>query len=815
MKIRLNELARLLGAATVTGDDTLRDLQPEFDSRRIAGGSRVLFFAFGEKGLESCEDAYRKGCRHFVLSRRPEHSHDDAFYFLTPDPLQALQDLASAHRASFRIPVIGITGSNGKTIVKEWLGQLLSRTMRVTQNPGSYNSQIGVPVSVLHLDEDTEIGIFEAGISRPGEMQRLERIIRPETGILTFIGDAHAENFESEQAKFLEKTELFRHCQTLIAEKEAPHTGTLRDLFPAKELLSVSLQDNTASLYIKAATDKEVEIWHQGKFLLRSAFFRTDRTSLLNLGLALTAALHYGVPETVLGTVIPLLHPPEGRLRIQNGINGCMLLNDTYSADLQSLKIAMEELHRMPVQLKRTLVLSDFADNVPGEKLYTEIARLANSYQFEKVILIGREITRYAGLFNGFSTSFAQTGDLLAELNPASFVQEAILIKGARSFGLERVAAILEEKNHECVLEINLDAVSHNFKHYRSLAGNARLMVMVKAFSYGAGAVEMARHLQYLGADYLAVAYADEGVQLRQGGIQLPVMVMSPEIPSVSALVNYNLEPEIYSFRSLHFLIQGLQELGVQQRRGRAGVHIKIDSGMHRLGFMPAETEALADLLAANPQIEVRSIFTHLAAADDPAMDDFSREQLRRFYESADQLTRRLGISPLLHVQNTAGLERLHPRSMDMARLGIGLYGIAADPAQQVYLKNAVSFKTRIAAIRSIEEPETVGYGRRGKIKGKARIATISVGYADGFPRKLGLGRYRVKIGDHLCETLGSICMDMCMIDVTGIPCSEGDEVVLFGDNPDIHTMARALDTIAYEVLTSIGQRVKRVYVRE
>lgn len=811
MKIRLNELAHLLGAEAFTAGDALRDLQPEFDSRRIAAGSQVLFFAFGEKGRASCEDAYRKGCRHFVLSRLPEPEHDDAFYFLTPDPLQALQDLAAAHRASFRIPIIGITGSNGKTIVKEWLGQILSRRMRVTQNPGSYNSQIGVPVSVLHLNEDTEIGVFEAGISRPGEMQRLERIIQPETGILTFIGDAHAENFESEQAKFLEKTQLFQHCKILIAEKEAPHTKTLHTLFPEKELLSVSLQDKEASVYIKAATDKEVEIWQNGHRLLRSAFFRTDRTSLLNLALALAAALHYGVSAELLGTVIPLLHPPEGRLRIQNGINGSMLLNDTYSADFQSLKIAMEELHRMPVQLKRSLILSDFADNVPGEKLYAEIARLANSYQFEKVILIGPEISRYASLFNGFSTSFAQTGDLLAELNPASFVQEAILIKGARSFGLERVAAILEEKNHECVLEINLDAISHNFKHYRNLAGKARLMVMVKAFSYGAGAVEMARHLQYLGADYLAVAYADEGVQLRQGGIQLPIMVMSPEIPSVSALVNYDLEPEIYSFRSLHFLIQGLQELG----RGAAGVHIKIDSGMHRLGFMPEETEALAELLAANPQIRVRSIFTHLAAADDPAMDDFSKEQLRRFYESADYLSEHLGIRPLLHAQNTAGLERLHPRAMDMARLGIGLYGIAADPAQQVFLKNAVSFKTRIAAIRNIEEPETVGYGRRGKIKGKARIATISVGYADGFPRKLGLGRYQVKIGDHLCETLGSVCMDMCMIDVTGIPCSEGDEVVLFGENPDIHAMARALDTIAYEVLTSIGQRVKRIYIRE
>jgi len=812
MKIRLNELARILGSDAYSDNNSLRELQAEFDSRRIAEGSGVLFFALGEKGLQACKDAYSKGCRHFVTDRMPAETHADAFYFVTPDPLTALQNLAAAHRSRFQVPVTAITGSNGKTIVKEWLGQILSRTRRVTQNPGSYNSQIGVPVSVLNMNEDTQTGIFEAGISKPGEMQRLERIIQPQTGILTFIGDAHAENFASENAKFLEKTELFRHCHTIIAEQEGPYTSRLYTLFPEAEICCVSVQDTAAPIYIKAAGDKQVSVYRNGSLLLSCAFFRTDRTSLLNLGLAIAAALHYGTGADVLSTVIPQLFPPEGRLRIQNGINGCMLLNDTYSADFQSLKIAMEELHRLPAQLKRTLVLSDFAGNIPGEKLYSNIARLANDYQFGKVILIGREISRYATLFNGYSTSFAHTGDLLSELNPASFSQEAILIKGARSFGLERVAALLEEKNHECVLEINLDAVTHNFKHYRHLAGDARLMVMVKAFSYGAGAVEMARHLQYLGADYLAVAYADEGVQLRQGGIQLPIMVMSPEIPSVSALVNYRLEPEIYSFRSLQFLIQGLQELGIQQK---AGVHIKIDTGMHRLGFMPGECEELAKLLAAAPQIEVRSIFTHLAAADDPEMDTFTREQLGRFYHSANLLSQKLNIKPLLHMQNTAGLERVHPQAMDMARLGIGLYGIAADPAQQPHLRSALSFKTRIAAIRSIEAPETVGYGRRGKIKGKARIATISVGYADGFPRKLGLGNYQVKIGDYLCKTLGSICMDMCMIDVTDIPCSEGDEVVLFGENPTIHQMAAAMDTIPYEVLTSIGQRVKRVYVRE
>lgn len=812
MHISPKQIAEIIGIASGGLSEEKRHFIPAFDSRIMPYGSHNLFFAFGEKGAQSCLDAYQKGCRFFISENKIKDSLPDAILYYVPNTLQALQELAQYQRAQFSRDVIGVTGSNGKTIVKEWIAQFSRSDLHIAKNPGSYNSQMGVPLSLLLLSEDADAAIFEAGISQKGEMDKLEQLIRPRIGIFTFWGDAHIAQFHSKEELLQEKMLLFRHCDQIILEKNAASTSIIKKTYPEKEYIEVSIKDTDADTCILFKNGK-IQWFQRGKELGSYTFHRRDHASLLNLALAIQGALLLGISQEQIGLQIPFLVVPEGRLRLLNGIHSCKILNDSYSADMQSLKTALEELQHMPEMFTRTLILSDFPETYPGHDLYVEMADLCNTYPIHKVILIGSKISAYSHLFHGFSTSFKGTREAMEELNPDSFFREAILIKGARSFRLEQLVALLEEQNHECTLEINLDAISHNFKQHKLLLPEkTKLMLMVKAFSYGTGSVEMARHLEYLGADYLSVAYADEGVQLRKAGIRLPIMVMSPEIPGLNAILHYKLEPEVYNFRSLQFILKAAEMAsGGDQVR----IHIKLDTGMHRLGFMPEETDRLIDLLIENPLLHVASIFTHLVGADDPELDTFSREQIRRFRSESSKITQAIGYRPLLHFQNSAGIARFSESESDMARLGIGIYGYTGATDFIEKLQPALSFKTVITAIREIEEPETVGYNRRGKIKGKARIATISAGYADGIDRKLGLGRYKVKIGDQFAPTIGSICMDMTMVDVTHIPCNEGDEVILFGPDHPLEGMAEKCDTIPYEILTGIGQRVKRIYIKE
>lgn len=812
MITKLSQILKTLSLDPNLYPDEEVNLIPAFDSRTLANASSCLFFAFGPKGHESCHDAYIKGCRYFVCEYLPNIPTADSKIFLVPNTLQALHQMASQVRDSFTQTLIGITGSNGKTVVKEWISQFLAPKFFVTKNPGSYNSQIGVPISLLLLNSETEVGIFEAGISKPNEMETLANMMKPNIGIFTFLGVAHEENFASKQELLAEKIKLFKSCSTIIVESNTEAENLLRATYLNAKIITVSNKDLKANFCLHK-NGKEFTWYEEGNLITKFLFHRNDDASALNLALSVAAARIFGADLETINKIIPQLTVPIGRLRLQNGINNCKIINDSYVADLASLKIALEELNQLPQNFSRTLILSDFPTQIDSEKMYKDVVSLCNQYHPNKVILIGTEIRKHAEVFTGFSTSYASTEDAIHDLNRDSFSNEAILIKGARSFELEKIAAILEEQNHECFLEINLDAISNNVKAFRSkLHSDCKLMVMVKAFSYGTGSVEMGRHLEYLGIDYLAVAYADEGVELRKAGIKLPIMVMSPETPSFSAIRTYNLEPEIYSFRTLDFIIKDIENSGSNQP---ISIHLKIDTGMHRLGFMPEEIDLLIPIIKAYPNLKIASIFTHLVAAEDENMDDFSLEQIRRFKSASHKIIDAIGYRPLLHFQNSSGITRFQDPEATMARLGIGMYGYNPDPAFKDELKEAITFKTVISAIREISEPETVGYNRKGIVKGTMKIATISVGYADGFSRKLGLGNYEVKIGEYNCKTIGSVCMDMCMVDVTNIPCSEGDEVILFSPTHSIDTMANTCGTIPYEILTGIGQRVKRIYVKE
>lgn len=812
MQITLNNIATILQLDSIPNGDQILNLSPAFDSRNLSDARQTLFFAFGSKGALSAKDAFDKGCRVFICEQALSLPSNQAQIFKVDNTLIALQKLAKFIRQNFHNPVIGITGSNGKTIVKEWIAQFAAPEIKITKNPASYNSQMGVPISVLYLEKDSQAAIFEAGISEPNEMKFLRDIIQPNIGIFTFLGDAHDQNFESKHHKLIEKIKLFESTQTIICEYQSPAWFELKLQFPDKNLIGVSAIHADADLFLQSK-DKQIQWTYKGKAQEAFYFQRHDNASILNLALAIAGALQLNISiETILRT-IPILALPQGRLRLQNGINNSKILNDSYSADLQSLKIALEELNQMPESFSRTLILSDFQAHSDKAHLYKEIAALCNLYHAQKVILIGPDINEFAGLFHNHTSSFLSTQDALEELNPEAFQNEVILIKGSRACKLEKIAALLEAQNHECTLEINLDAISNNFKQFKNkLDPKTKLMVMVKAFSYGAGSVEMARHLEYLGADYLAVAYADEGVQIRKAGISLPIMVMSPELPSLNALHVYHLEPEIFSFKSLKLITNEIDNLGLENT---LPIHIKIDTGMHRLGFMPNEIDELIHILKLYPQLKIASIFTHLVGAEDEKLDEFSQTQIQRFKLASQQIISAIGYTPLLHYQNSSGIARFSDPDVQMARLGIGIYGYSSEVALNKTLQEALTFKTVISALREIEEPETVGYNRRGKITGKRKIATISVGYADGFSRKLGLGNYQVLIANHLCPTIGSVCMDMTMIDVTNVACQEGDEVIIFGPTLSVDLMAQKCETITYEIFTSIGQRVKRIYMKE
>ena len=790
------------------------------DSRTLVFPETSLFFALKSDrndGHRYLPELYQKGVRVFVVSESQDMlQFPDAVFLMVPDALEALQTLAAEHRSQFGIPVIAITGSNGKTIVKEWLYQLLSPDFRIVRSPRSYNSQIGVPLSVWQLQPSTELAIFEAGISMPGEMQRLQHIIKPDVGIFTTLSDAHQENFTSRKEKLHEKLRLFASCSTVIycSDQELVHTEMIRSGLTAR-LVDWGSREQSVVQVLELESNRTTRVtlrYESSVFSVMIPF--ADPASVENALHCITYLLLQGYSESLINSRLANLETVAMRLEVKEGINQCVLLNDSYNSDVDSLRIALDFLAQQAssLQLSKTIILSDILQSgFSQEELYRKVAELARAHEVKKIIAIGTSLYQYQHLFTEFETRFFQhTEEVVHSELPDSFHREAILLKGARSFHFEALSSRIEKIAHETTLEVNLNNLIHNLNYFRSqLNPGTRMMCMVKAFAYGSGSVEVARVLQHHRVDYLAVAVADEGAELRHAGIHIPIAVMNPEKSVFDLLFEHQLEPEIYSFKLLRDFISAASRRGIQAYP----VHIKLDSGMHRLGFDPAEVPALIELLHHHPEVSVKSVFSHLAGADSPALDSFTHQQAAVFSRCAQQIRDAFPYPVMRHLLNSAGIERFGEYQMDMVRLGIGHYGISALP--DVSLPQVCSLKTIILQLKDIPVGETVGYNRNGKITRPTRIAILPVGYADGFDRKLSNGVGEVLVKGIRVPVIGNVSMDLITVDVSGVDVQEGDPVEVFGEEITITEIARKIGTIPYEILTGISRRVKRIYYQE
>jgi alanine racemase len=817
--MNLPDLQKIISADIIGNSENYSVEIPCTDTRKITDSGKSIFIALtgsARNGHFFIPDAYNKGIRCFIVSEIPNLSNfPEATFLLVDDTLRALQEWSKFHRKKITYPLIGISGSYGKTIIKEWLHYVLHDLMKVSRSPGSYNSQIGVPLSLLGLPLQADLGIIEAGISQPAEMSLLEDMLTPEIGIFTNIGQIHSTNFSSKETQLSELLQLFKHSKTCICKDEFRESiEKYTDCEP--KIFSWSEVNSSADVFIrKIESDADrIKVTYTYKNSDHSFYFPyKDDLSRENCFHVLACALSLDVSPGEIAQKLSTLHSLSMRMQILNGINDCVVLNDSYSADISSLKAALDSFHEIS-HSNKTLIISDLTA-VDEEETYHEAVNLINNSGAGKIILIGKFIGNYRHLLRSSSISYPDTDSFLTDYSFESFNNEAILIKGRRAYGFERIAARLELKGHETVLEIRTDSVLYNLNYYRKIIGSdVKLMAMVKAFSYGTGGVEMARLLEFAGVDYLAVAYADEGIELRKHGIKLPIMVMSPEEQTLSNIMIFGLEPEIYNQRSLNQLIDNRNRDGLTVNEP-IRIHIKIDTGMHRLGFMPDEIPAVIQKIRETEGIRVVSVFSHLAASENPDFDSFTREQISMFKAAADELEQKLGYPVTRHILNSAGILRFPDARFEMVRLGIGLYGVGYNESEQQNLRQVCSWKTKISMIKDLRAGETVGYGRRGVLHRDSKIATIPVGYADGYRRSMGNGHGKVEVNGVLCPTVGSICMDMCMIDVTEVDASEGDKAVLFGGKVSIQEFAGWNDTIGYEVLTGVSPRVKRVYVKE
>jgi len=784
--------------------------QLAYDSRKLADAPNSLFFALKNvrDGHDFIADAYRKGIRNFVVSR-PDvdvESLDETNFLWVDDVLAALQTLAAHHRQRFAKPLIGITGSNGKTVVKEWLAQLLQGEKKVYQSPKSYNSQLGVALSLWHLSEDDDLAIIEAGISRPGEMEALEAMIRPEIGIFTNIGQAHATGFSSREEKIREKAKLFQTSRTVVFHSKYPLDGH----FPAgTERFSIGETDRDTVRIVKIEQKENRRTAVAIAYKQKTAAFDLpfgDKASIENALTCIAVLLLLGQPLEAIAPKLAGLRAVEMRLQLKKGRKNCSIIDDTYSNDPASLQLALDFLNQQQQHAKKALILSEM-EGMDG-RLCAKLSVLLKNQPLDRIVFVGERMRPLQAVLDVPSVLFPDTETLLGELPALDFTDQSVLIKGSRAFHLEDVSHRLTAKTHGTVMEINLSAIRHNLQQYRALLPpQVKMMAMVKAFSYGSGSFEIANLLQFNKLDYLAVAFADEGADLRQNGIELPIMVMGSDEQTFEQLAAHRLEPELYSFRILNAFIAFLRS----ENRSRYPVHIKIDTGMHRLGFLPEEIPALAAVLSATDVVRVQSVFSHLAASGDPCQDDFTRQQLALLERSAAELERKLGHGFLRHIANTSAITR-HPSAfLDMVRLGIGLYGVDG-PNGSPQLETVGRLKTTITQLKALKAGETVGYGRQGTLLRDSVIATVKIGYADGYSRLFGNGRGNMLVNGRLAPTIGDVCMDMCMLDVTNIPASEGDEVTVF---PDLAEAARSIGTIPYELLANISERVKRVYFYE
>lgn len=792
------------------------------DSRSLCFPEETLFFALKTKrsdGHKYIPDLYTRGVRNFVVSDLPENLADypDANFLQVAQPLKALQRLAAKHREQFQVPVIGITGSNGKTVVKEWLYQLLGPDRVVTRSPRSYNSQIGVPLSVWMMNEQTELGIFEAGISEMGEMEALKPIIQPTIGILTNIGGAHQENFASTQDKCMEKLQLFKDCDVIIynGDNEQISSCVSKSLFTAREI-AWSMKDTERPLFIEHIQKDETGTTIKYRYL---GFFKEyripfiDDASIENSLHCLAVALYLMVPPETIAERMLHLEPVAMRLEVKEGKNGCVLINDSYNSDFASLDIALDFMARRTEDKgrKRTLILSDILESgQTGSLLYRQVADLVHSRGVDKIIGVGPEISAASSRFELEKHFFRTTTELIDSGILNGLRNEVVLIKGARAFHFDAITDLLELKVHETILEINLNALVDNLNYYRNrLKPETKMVCMVKASAYGAGSFEIAKTLEDQRVDYLAVAVADEGADLRKAGINSSIIIMNPEVTAFRTMFDYKLEPEVYSFHLLDELIKAAEHEGVSN----FPIHIKIDTGMHRLGFLSEEIPHLIDRLHRQSAVIPRSVFSHLVGSDAERFDSFTRKQIETFEQASTALQEGFRHKILRHICNTAGIERYPGAQFDMVRLGIGLYGI--DPFTNKVLHNISTLKTTILQIHDVPADETVGYSRKGTLQRDSRIAAIPIGYADGLNRHLGNGHGYCLVNGQKAPYVGNICMDVCMIDVTGIDCKEGDKVIIFGDALPVTTLAEWLDTIPYEILTSVSNRVKRVYYQD
>lgn len=808
MKIETSILSDVLQTIAPTTKKELNVLDISIDSRSLRNTENTLFFTLkgnNHNAHDFLNDLYAKGVRYFVVSQDVSLPAD-AVVFKVDDALRALQRFVAFYRKKYTFPVIGITGSNGKTIVKEWLNQLLLPFYNIIKSPKSYNSQVGVPLSVIAINDEHNLGIFEAGISKPNEMDFLEAIIQPTIGILTNIGSAHNEGFSTKEEKLQEKIKLFKNADVLISEKT--------DLIAANKSEKVQWFtwsfNETANVQFKKIDTVLKVNFENTEFSVDLPF--TDLASVQNIATCITTMLFLKVDTNYIVEAIPQLQTVQMRLQVKKGINDCLLIDDSYSSDYQSLKIALDFLEQQKTHQQKTVILSDiFQSGFTPEVLYQKVAQLLNQNHVTRVIGIGNKIGTHLTNVPQFQ-SYPDTETFLNDFNLRSFRSETILIKGSRSFQFEKIVAELEEKTHETVLEINLDAISHNLNFYKSkLKPTTKVMVMVKAFGYGNGSYEIAKLLAHHQVSYLGVAFADEGVELRKAGIKIPIMVMNPENSAFSTMIAYNLEPEIYNRAELESFLQ----IAENQNLYNYPIHLKLNTGMNRLGFVEKDFDALINLLKQTNLVQVASIFSHLATSDMPEEKKFTLQQIQKFKKWSAYLKEELRIQPLLHILNTSGIYNFGEYQMDMVRVGIGLYGVGNDLDEDTQLQNVATLKTVVLQINDVEKDATVGYGRRFIAERKSKIATIAIGYADGIRRSYGNGKGYVLVNNQKAFIAGTICMDMLMIDVTNIDVKVGDEVIVFGNDLRITEVAKLWETIPYEVMTAISQRVKRIFYKE
>lgn len=811
--MNIEEIANSTGASLISKGPESEILDISIDSRSAKGLTHELFIAISGPNHNAHDyiiELANRGIRNFIVEEAVDPIAD-CNILRVESSVAALQALAKTKRMAFSKKVIGITGSNGKTIVKEWLSTILSISHDVIKSPKSYNSQIGVPLSVWPLSDKHEVGVFEAGISKPEEMAKLASILSPSLGIFTNIGTAHDEYFDSTAQKITEKLKLFQDSQQLIYRADHAELAlSVEAQFNGEKLSWSTNPEYDAEFKVDMLKPKEIKVTKKTTEHTFRVDFKDD-ASLENITHCIVAAMAMGVSQTEIQKGISMISPVKMRLELKKGINNTYLIDDTYNNDIAGLTKALDFMDQQQQMTKRSLILSDFIQSKSAADFYEELNQLLTQKGIDKLIAIGPQLTANQTSF-GIPSSFYDSIDaFLSSKDVHQFKDELILIKGARQFKFERISRVLEDKGHKTILEINLDAITHNLNYYKAqLHTETKIMVVVKALAYGAGSSEISKLLEFHKVDYLAVAYADEGVALRQNGIELPIMVMNASEHDPFNLIPFNLEPEIYSLPQLESFIEAYS---LSDKVLPA--HLILNTGMNRLGFNEEDMDALIKKLSTNSNIQVKSIFTHLAASEEEAHETFTAEQVNSFRALADRLEGALGYKPIRHVLNSGGITRHNQFQEDMVRLGIGLHGVEVSKLHAEKLENTATLKTVISQVRQVPKGQTIGYGRKGLAQADMTIATIAIGYADGYLRHFGNGKAYVMVNGMKARTIGNICMDMAMIDVSGIEANVGDEVIVFGNNPTVSQLAEWGDTIPYEILTNVSNRVKRVFYSE